>query len=132
MQLELTDDPTRIDVAQLLELYRTTWWANDRSSEQIRRALTHSHPVITAWDGSKLVGFARVISDLTYRATIWDVIVRPTYQGKGVGRAVMNAVLDHPDLKTVTQFVLLTSDKHTFYERLGFRPEREMAMTLRR
>jgi GNAT superfamily N-acetyltransferase len=132
MQLELTDDRTRIDVAQLLELYRTTWWANDRSRETIRRALEHSHPVITAWDGPTLVGFARVVSDLTYRATIWDVIVRPTHQGKGVGRAVMNTVLDHPDLKTVTQFVLLTADKHAFYERLGFRPERDMAMTLRR
>ena len=132
MHLEISDDRTRVDVAQLLELYRTTWWAHDRSHEQIRRALDHSHPVVTAWDGITLVGFARVISDLTYRATIWDVIVRPSHQGHGLGRTIMNAILEHPDLKTVTQFFLLTSDKHAFYERLGFRSERGMAMTLRR
>jgi GNAT superfamily N-acetyltransferase len=132
MHLEISDDRTRVDVAQLLDLYQTTWWAHERSHEQIRRALDHSHPVVTAWDGGTLVGFARVISDLTYRATIWDVIVRPTHQGHGVGRAIMNAVLEHPDLKTVTQFFLLTADKHAFYERLGFRPERGMAMMLRR
>src|SRR5262245_60427600 len=97
MHLEISDDRTRVDVAQLLDLYRTTWWAHDRSHEQIRRALDHSHPVVTAWDGATLVGFARVISDLTYRATIWDVIVRPSHQGRGVGSAMMNAVLEHPD-----------------------------------
>lgn len=132
MHLEISDDRTRVDVAQLLELYRTTWWAHDRSHEQIRRALDHSHPVVTAWEGITLVGFARVISDLTYRATIWDVIVRPSHQGHGLGRTIMNAILEHPDLKTVTQFFLLTSDKHAFYERLGFRSERGMAMMLRR
>jgi GNAT superfamily N-acetyltransferase len=132
MHLEISDDRTRVDVAQLLDLYRTTWWAHDRSHEQIRRALDHSHPVVTAWDGATLVGFARVISDLTYRATIWDVIVRPSHQAHGVGRAIMNAILEHPDLETVTQFFLLTSDKHAFYERLGFRSERDMAMMLRR
>jgi len=132
MHLEISDDRTRVDVAQLLDLYRTTWWAHDRSHEQIRRALDHSHPVVTAWDGITLVGFARVISDLTYRATIWDVIVRPSHQGHGLGRTIMNAILEHPDLKTVTQFFLLTSDKHAFYERLGFRSERGMAMMLRR
>ncbi len=132
MQLELTDDRTRVDVAQLLALYRTTWWAHDRSREQVQRALDHSRPVVTAWDRSSLVGFTRVISDLTYRATIWDVIVRPSHQGRGVGKALMHYVLDHPDLKTVTQFFLLTADKHAFYEHLGFKPERDMAMMLRR
>ena len=132
MQLELSDDRTRVEVAQLLELYRTTWWAHDRSIAQVRRALDHSRPVVTAWDGSTLIGFTRVISDLTFRATIWDVIVRPSHQGRGIGTALMRAVLDHPDLKTVTQFFLLTADKHSFYEHLGFRPERDMAMMLRR
>lgn len=132
MQLELTDDRSRVDLAQLLELYRATWWAHDRSQEQVKRALEHSRPVVTAWEGTALVGFTRVISDLTFRATIWDVIVRPTHQGRGIGKALMHYVLDHPDLKTVTQFLLLTADKHPFYERLGFRSERDMAMSLRR
>lgn len=131
-QITISDDRSRIDVSQLVELYEGTWWAQGRTVDTIRRALDHSHPVVTAWDGGTLVGFARVISDLTYRATIWDVIVRPSYQGKGVGKAMMHYVLEHPDLRSVTYFLLLTADKHGFYERLGFKPEREMAMTLRR
>ena len=122
--MDVTDDRNRVDVEQLLELYRTAWWAHDRSRDLVRRALDHSHPLLTVWDGPELVGFARVISDLTFRATIWDVIVRPSHQGRGIGTKLMHAVLDHPDLKTVNTFFLLTRDKHSFYEHLGFRHER--------
>jgi GNAT superfamily N-acetyltransferase len=132
MPLELTDDRARLDVAGILALYHQTWWAHGRSLEDVRRALEHSHPVVTAWRGADLVGFARVISDLTFRATVWDVIVRSDEQGRGVGTALVEFVLHHPDLQSVSQFLLLTADKHGFYERLGFKPEREMAMMLRR
>ena len=130
--LELSDDRTRLDVGRILALYDQTWWARGRTLEAVRRALEHSHPVVSAWRGSDLVGFTRVISDLTFRATIWDVIVHPEEQGRGVGTALIQFVLQHPDLQSVSQFFLLTADKHGFYERLGFRPEREMAMMLRR
>ena len=132
MPIDITDDRARVDVSQLLELYETTWWAHGRSADEVRQALQHSHPVVTAWEGARLVGFTRVISDRTYRATIWDVIVRPSHQERGIGKALMDFVLNHPDLKSVSHFLLLTKDKHAFYERLGFQAEREMAMVLRR
>jgi GNAT superfamily N-acetyltransferase len=132
MPIEITDDRARVDVAQLLDLYGTTWWASERTTDEVRRALDHSHPLITAWDGASMIGFTRVISDLTYRATIWDVIVRPAYQGRGVGDRMMQAVLDHPDLESVTMFLLLTKDKHGFYERYGFETEPNFAMVLHR
>ena len=131
-QPEFTDDSARIDLPQLVSLYEATRWARGRVLTDVQRAIDHSHPVITAWDGPELVGFTRVISDLTYRATIWDVIVRPSHRGRGIGSALVRNVLEHPDLRRVTQFLLLTLDRHAFYERLGFRPEREMAMLLRR
>lgn len=132
MPIEITDDRARVDVRQLLELYKTAWWALERSGEGVERALQYSHPVVTAWDEGTLVGFTRVISDRTYRATIWDVIVRPSHQSRGIGARLVQYVLDHPDLETVTSFLLLTKDKHGFYERFGFRSERDMAMLLRR
>jgi GNAT superfamily N-acetyltransferase len=127
-----TDDRARVDIGQLLALYHLTYWAKGRTADQVARALEHSHPVITAWDGPKLVGFTRVISDRTYRATIWDVIVAESHQKHGIGRQMMRRVLEHPDLKTVTMFVLLTKDRHRFYEHLGFEAERDMSMILRR
>ncbi len=61
-----------------------------------------------------------------------DVIVSPSHQGRGIGKRLLDFVLGHPDLKSVSSFLLLTKDKHAFYERLGFQSEREMAMILRR
>ena len=132
MPIEITDDRARVDVEQLLDLYETTWWALERSADDVRRALDYSHPVLSAWDGPSLVGFTRVISDRTYRATIWDVIVRPTHQGRGIGTKLVRAALNHPDLESVTSFLLLTKDKHRFYEQFGFAMEPDMAMMLRR
>lgn len=128
----ISDDRKRVDLSQLAELYDITWWAKDRPPDQVRRALEYSHPILTAWGGDRMVGFARVISDRTYRATIWDVIVRPGHQGRGIGAALVQAAIDHPDLKTVTLFMLLTKDQHKFYERLGFTTERDMSMIYRR
>ena len=130
--ITISDDRSRVDLDQLLGLYRETWWAKGRDRAEVERALAHSHPLITAWAGQRMVGFSRVISDLTYRATIWDVIVRPDLQGKGIGRLMMQAILDHPDLRTVTMFLLLTKDRHRFYAGLGFTHEKEMSMMLRR
>jgi GNAT superfamily N-acetyltransferase len=130
--ITISDDRTRVDLDQLLDLYRETWWAKNRDRADVERALAHSHPLITAWVGPRMVGFSRVISDLTYRATIWDVIVRPDLQGRGVGKRMMQAVLDHPDLENVTMFLLLTKDQHRFYAGLGFTHEKDMSMMLRR
>ena len=130
--ITISDDRARVDVDQLLGLYRETWWAKSRDRSEVERALEHSHPLITAWAGPRMVGFSRVISDLTYRATIWDVIVRTDLQGRGVGKRMMEAILEHPDLKTVTMFLLLTRDQHRFYAGLGFTPEKDMSMMLRR
>jgi GNAT superfamily N-acetyltransferase len=130
--VEFSDDPARVDFSQLLGLYRITWWGAERTIEQARRAVAHSRPVLTAWDGERMVGFTRVISDLTYRATIWDVIVADSHRGRGVGRELMRRVIEHPDLATVTMFVLLTKDQHRFYEHFGFETDREYSMILRR
>ena len=127
-----SDDPSRVHLAQLLGLNHITYWAKGRTAGQVERALRHSRPVITAWDGDRLVGFTRVISDLTYRATIWDVIVAESHQKRGIGREMMRLVLDHPDLKTVSMFVLLTKDQHRFYEHFGFETDSKLSMMLRR
>jgi len=130
--ITISDDRSRVDLDQLLDLYRETWWAKNRGRAETARALEHSHPLITAWAGPRMVGFSRVVSDLTYRATIWDVIVRSDLQGRGIGRRLMRAILDHPDLETVTMFLLLTKDQHRFYAGLGFTHEKDMSMMLRR
>jgi ribosomal protein S18 acetylase RimI-like enzyme len=82
--------------------------------------LAHTDYHFSAWDGQRLVGFARVLTDGVYRATLWDVVVHPDYQGRGVGEELVNRVLTHPVLSTVEKFWLNTRDKSAFYEKFGF------------
>jgi len=111
---------TDLEVPQLQDLYQHAPWAAGRSADGIRQMLSNTDYVFSAWDGRRLVGFARVLTDGIYRATLWDVVVHPDYQGKGVGDSLLKAVLSHPVLSLVEKFWLNTRDKQSFYERFGF------------
>jgi GNAT superfamily N-acetyltransferase len=61
-----------------------------------------------------------------------DVFVLPKFRGLGISKALMRAVVAHPDLQNLRLFLLGTRDAHGLYERFGFRPlpepERMMAI----
>lgn len=117
-----------LDPAQLVRLYAQAPWAAGRTADDARDMLAHSDLVLSAWDGSTLVGFGRVLTDYVYRASIWDVIVDKDYQGQDIGTQIMQRILQHPDLKRVELFWLCTRDKQAFYEKLGFSAKEQTGM----
>jgi len=108
-----------VDVALLRELYQFAPWARDRSLSDIKTALANSTLVFSAWDRESLVGFARVLSDKVFRATLWDVIVHPDYQKSGIGSKLIESIVQHPALRKVDRFWLNTKQPE-FYARFGF------------
>lgn len=126
MQIILSDsvDFSSDDIHQLVELYQELRWTKERKPADISVMLANSTVVLSLWEGEKLVGFARVLSDLVYRATIWDVVVRPSHQGQGLGRKLIESVLGHAKLARVERFWLITA-KPDFYKRFGFVEEEE-------
>jgi ribosomal protein S18 acetylase RimI-like enzyme len=117
-----------IDPAQLIQLYAFAPWASDRTIDGVRHMLAHTDIAVSAWEGHRLVGFGRVLTDFVYRASIWDMIVHPDYQGQDIGTQIMERLLHHPDLKQVELFWLCTRDKQAFYERLGFSSKEQTGM----
>lgn len=117
-----------VDPAQLLRLYAQAPWAGGRSHEGIREMLAQTDLALSAWDGERLVGFGRVLTDYVYRASIWDVIVDEAYQGQDIGTEIMQRILHHPSLKRVELFWLCTRDKQAFYEKLGFSANEQTGM----
>ena len=116
------------DPALLVRLYGQAPWAKGRTPEQTREMLAHTDLALSVWDGPRLVGFGRVLTDFVYRASIWDVIVDKDYQGQDIGTQIMQHILEHPSLKQVELFWLCTRDKQTFYEKLGFRANEQTGM----
>ena len=129
--VRLADRREDVDLVQLQALYElAAFWARDRTVEDLAIALSHSHPVISAWDGDRLVGFARATSDGVYRATIWDVVVHPAYQGTGIGRKLVERILRDPAIVRVERVYLMTTHQRSFYEKLGFTVNASTTMVL--
>jgi ribosomal protein S18 acetylase RimI-like enzyme len=116
------------DSSHLVRLYAQAPWATGRSVEDARDMLAQTDLAISVWDGPRLVGFGRVLTDYVYRASIWDVIVDKEYQGQDVGTQIMQRILHHPSLKRVELFWLCTRDKQAFYEKLGFSADEQTGM----
>lgn len=120
-----------IDLEQLQQLFRAAaFWAQDRRIDDLAIAIAHSNPVVTAWDGDRLMGFSRATSDGVYRATIWDVVIHPDYQGAGLGRKMVETVLMHPHVNRVERVYLMTTNQQKFYERIGFEENQTTTMVL--
>jgi ribosomal protein S18 acetylase RimI-like enzyme len=129
--IQFRDRRSQIDLHQLQELFGlAAFWAKDRRVEDLAIALDQSDPVISAWDGNRLIGFARASSDRVYRATIWDVVVHPDYQGAGLGRKLVQTVISHPHVNRVERVYLMTTHQQSFYEKIGFETNSSTTMVL--
>lgn len=71
----------------------------------------------------KQVGFARVITDYTEFASLWDVFIDEPHRGKGIGKAMMKYILEYPYLKGIFRWFLMTEDAHGLYQKFGFKAE---------
>ena len=125
------------DCEAYLELFNTTGW-NDiyrASAGELQRSLTRSWHAISAFDGKKLIGFGRLLSDGVLYAVVFDVIVAPDRQRQGIGAAIMERLLKRCEDHGLRD-VLLFSARGTpeFYRRFGFidRPGDAPGMMLRR
>lgn len=100
-------------------------WGNAPTKEQIELALTNSIFVVSVYDRGKVAAMARMIGDMGLCYYIKDVVVHPDYQKKGIGRGLINELLDFIKSNGIsgTQiFVELCAmpDKIPFYEKFGF------------
>ncbi|WP_310411700.1 GNAT family N-acetyltransferase [Chamaesiphon sp. OTE_8_metabat_110] len=131
--IRFCDRSVDLDLYKLQALLnKSAFWAVDRQTEDLKIALDRSDPVVSAWDGEQLVGFARAVSDGVYRATIFDVVIDCDYQRLGLGRKLVETVLAHPCMQRVERIYLTTTHQQSFYERLGFVVNTSTTMVLMR
>ncbi len=117
--LEISFDPSRIDFRATSDLIKASYWGDGRSDERNRRAFDNSLCVGAYLDG-KQVGFGRVVTDYAHFAYLADIVVWPEHRGAGIGKKLIRALLDHPELASVDGWSLRTTDAHEFYAHFGF------------
>jgi ribosomal protein S18 acetylase RimI-like enzyme len=119
---EIIEDDTPT-AAELVDLYSSVGWAAyTESSDELAAAVGRSTYVVSARSGDQLVGMARCLSDDFSIFYLQDILVKPTHQGKGVGRKLLEACLRR--FSHVRQKVLLTDDEerqHRLYTSVDYR-----------
>ena len=130
-RIQFSQSHADIDLYQLQELFNlAAFWAKGRSIKDWGIAIANSEPVISVRDRELLIGFARATSDGIYRATIWDVVIHPEYQGNGLGSKLVETVLSHPRMQKVERVYLMTTHQQEFYEKIGFQVNNTTTMVL--
>ena len=107
-----------------LELYTSVGW-EPPCKEQVEYALQNTEASFVAYEGEKAVGMVRLLGDGGMSFYIKDFAVLPMYQGRGVGRELMQQVhqyiLDHiEDGWAVSLELISTKEAIDFYKKQGF------------
>ena len=115
-------DLTEAHIHQLHELYQHAWWAKGRTLSETQRCVSGSQLCIGFLDQNKnLVAFARVLTDYTFKAMIFDVIVAQPHRKGGLGKRLIELIQSHAELAMVKHFELYClSELMPWYESLGF------------
>jgi GNAT superfamily N-acetyltransferase len=120
--MEISTDRARLDLDLIHRfLAEESYWARGRLREVTERAIAGSL-CFGAYDGGAQVGFARVVTDGATFGFLADVFVITSARGAGVGKALVAAVVAHPDVRGLARLTLATHDAHELYARFGFTP----------
>lgn len=107
------------DRADVVALYRANAWSSAERPDELMAALAQSHSLVTAWDGSSLIGLGNAISDGHLVVYYPHVLVLPEWQGKGVGKAIMRCLQQR--YQGFHQQILMADGASTeFYRNMGF------------
>src|SRR5688572_29592074 len=112
-----------VDLEQLARLRATAGWA-DKSRELLQQQVQGARWVVSAWQGARMVGFARAISDGVTNGYISTVVVDTEYRGQGLGRRLIDRLVAG---RSGIRWVLHSrADAIGFYRRIGFEPAPDM------
>lgn len=125
----ISTDPSRLDMEAIGGFLTRAYWASSRPRAYTERAIEHSL-VFGLYDGDRQIGLARVVSDYAVFAYLCDVFIHEEYRGHGLGKWLIQTVMEHPELKDIRRWLLVTTDAHGLYQQFGFKtiedPERWM------
>jgi GNAT superfamily N-acetyltransferase len=111
----------RLDLNFIHGFLKECYWAKGIPREVVARSIEHSL-CFGVYGKSMQIGFARVISDFSTYAYIGDVFLVEAYRGRGLGKWLVECIMQHPQLQGLRRWSLATRDAHGLYTQFGFTP----------
>ena len=109
---------------------QNAFWAKNRNKNQIRKMLSNSGVIVTIWNKQNLIGFGRATTDKVYRAVLWDIVISKKSQRLGLGKIIIEALLNDKKIKSVERVYLMTTNSTDFYKQLGFKKNSRQSLLL--
>ncbi|MEX1514396.1 GNAT family N-acetyltransferase [Enterococcus sp. C46] len=117
-------------IDEISELYKSVGWTHyTKDTARLEKAFEQSESLIKRNGEGKIIGVVRWITDCATIAFIQDILIHPRYQRQGIGKALLNEVLEKITSYGLVQIELLTDDTEKtkkFYESVGFVQVKEM------
>lgn len=123
----ISDDKNLLQLERIYEMLAKTYWAADRTKEQIQTTIENSLCFGIYGGDSRQIGFARAITDYAALFYLADVVVADEYRGQGLGKNLLKYITEHKTLIHLTGF-LNTKNAHGLYEGFGFTRDHETSM----
>jgi len=118
MEIDIIYDCSETDWKAVSETLKRVGMAYEEPDVH-KRAFEASHTTVFVYKDSQLIGFGRAISDGAYQAAVYDVAVVPEFQKMGIGRMIMEKILER--LSGCNVILYARPGKEEFYRRLGLR-----------
>lgn len=117
----ISTDKSKLDLNYIQSVLSKTYWAEGIPVETVEKAVNGSI-CFGIYDKNKQIGFARLITDAATFAYLADVFVDAAYQGKGLGKWLIEEIMKHESVQGLRRFMLATKDAHGLYRQYGFTP----------
>lgn len=116
-----TDD---MNLNAIYNFVKHSYWGIGRTIEEQKTALQNSINFGLFHD-NKQIAYTRVMTDKVFFAYLLDFFVIESYRGQGLGKLLMEKVLDYEPLRRVDKWMLATKDAHGLYSQFGFEPVKD-------
>lgn len=108
-------DTKYFEAEALQNLFLSVDWSSGHYPDKLVVAMKNSGSVFTAWDGEQLIGLISAMDDGIMNAYIHYLLINPNYQGKGIGKELVQRMKDK--YQSYLRIILIAYEKETvFYE----------------
>ncbi len=127
-EYEISTDRKRLDLAMIHDfLSNRSYWAAGIPFPVMKKSIENAL-CFGVYHQGKQVGFARVVTDYATTAYVGDVFIIEPYRGRGLGKRLVKAIIDHPELEGLRLWFLGTKDAHELYRKYGFKKVSETTL----
>ena len=117
----ISTNKEKLDIPFIHRFLSHSYWAEDIPVDMVKRSID-GYMNFGVYNGSRQIGFARVITDHATFGYLADVFIDENYRGLGLSKWLMQTIMAHPQLQGFRSWQLATRDAHGLYAQFGFKP----------